>query len=235
VTHKKGKGKAKKKNKKKEKKSKRKEKDLMPTLGVKVNNLKKPNERKAEKCQTSGRFDVSRLEQTLLGFRSGGYPELMHGRATASRAGSRKTAETRDQRSTATVGSKSGHSKSETTCCGSTGRGGGNRPPPNDDSSEPEESSNEEGTDNSSSVSDSDSNKLGDSDSNSSSDNNCCKHKLKLMLKKLKRQNKQLEQRITTQARSGYKAQAPKAFNGSNPDFDKFEQFVFNYDSCARD
>ncbi|GAB1525782.1 hypothetical protein RhiTH_008948 [Rhizoctonia solani] len=48
------------------------------------------------------------------------------------------------------------------------------------------------------------------------------------IVRKLRKQNKQLEKKIVTQARSGYKAQTPKAYKGK-VDIDKYNMFIFNY------
>ncbi|KDN34540.1 hypothetical protein RSAG8_12364, partial [Rhizoctonia solani AG-8 WAC10335] len=48
------------------------------------------------------------------------------------------------------------------------------------------------------------------------------------MVRKLKKQNKKLEKKIITQARSGYKAQTPKPYRGE-ADIDKYDVFIFNY------
>ncbi|GAB1517065.1 hypothetical protein RhiTH_000108 [Rhizoctonia solani] len=52
--------------------------------------------------------------------------------------------------------------------------------------------------------------------------------KLEDIVRKLKKQNKQLEKKIVTQARSGYKAQMPKAYKGK-ADINKYNMFIFNY------
>ncbi|KAF8666296.1 hypothetical protein RHS04_09692 [Rhizoctonia solani] len=52
--------------------------------------------------------------------------------------------------------------------------------------------------------------------------------KLEDIVRKLKKQNKQLEKKIVTQARSGYKAQTPKAYKGK-ANIDKYNMFIFNY------
>ncbi|GAB1528299.1 hypothetical protein RhiTH_011492 [Rhizoctonia solani] len=52
--------------------------------------------------------------------------------------------------------------------------------------------------------------------------------KLEDIVRKLRKQNKQLEKKIVTQARSGYKAQTPKAYKGK-ADIDKYNMFIFNY------
>ncbi|KAF8666245.1 hypothetical protein RHS04_09699 [Rhizoctonia solani] len=48
------------------------------------------------------------------------------------------------------------------------------------------------------------------------------------IVRKLRKQNEQLEKKIVTQARSGYKAQTPKAYKGK-ADIDKYDMFIFNY------
>ncbi|KAG9074015.1 hypothetical protein FRC06_010993, partial [Ceratobasidium sp. 370] len=50
----------------------------------------------------------------------------------------------------------------------------------------------------------------------------------------MRKKQKKLEKKLAVQARSGYKAQAPKSYNGE-ADFDKFELFVFNYDNWCLD
>ena len=50
-------------------------------------------------------------------------------------------------------------------------------------------------------------------------------------LKKLKKENKRLKNRSKKQARSGYKAQAPKVYKGDEPDIEEYEQFLFDYDN----
>ncbi|CEL62322.1 hypothetical protein RSOLAG1IB_12547 [Rhizoctonia solani AG-1 IB] len=51
---------------------------------------------------------------------------------------------------------------------------------------------------------------------------------LEEIVRKLKRQNERLEKKIVTQARSGYKAQTPKAYKGE-ANIDKYDMFIFNY------
>ncbi|QRW18769.1 Transposon Ty3-G Gag-Pol polyprotein [Rhizoctonia solani] len=48
------------------------------------------------------------------------------------------------------------------------------------------------------------------------------------IVRKLRKQNKRLEKKIVTQARSGYKAQTPKAYKGE-ADINKYDMFIFNY------
>ncbi|KAF8752795.1 hypothetical protein RHS01_07224 [Rhizoctonia solani] len=48
------------------------------------------------------------------------------------------------------------------------------------------------------------------------------------IVRKLRKQNERLEKKIVTQARSGYKAQTPKAYKGE-ADIDKYDMFIFNY------
>ncbi|KAF8596072.1 hypothetical protein BDV93DRAFT_455596, partial [Ceratobasidium sp. AG-I] len=50
----------------------------------------------------------------------------------------------------------------------------------------------------------------------------------------MKANQKRLEKKITAQARSGYKAQAPKSYNGK-ANFDKFEHFIFTFDNWCLD
>ncbi|QRW21937.1 hypothetical protein RhiXN_09524 [Rhizoctonia solani] len=47
-------------------------------------------------------------------------------------------------------------------------------------------------------------------------------------VRKLRKQNKRLEKKIVTQARSGYKAQTPKAYKGK-ADINKYNMFILNY------
>ncbi|GAB1527708.1 hypothetical protein RhiTH_010896 [Rhizoctonia solani] len=53
-------------------------------------------------------------------------------------------------------------------------------------------------------------------------------HELEDIVRKLRKQNKQLEKKIVTQARSGYQAQTPKAYKGK-ADINKYNMFIFNY------
>ncbi|KAG8731517.1 hypothetical protein FRC11_003933, partial [Ceratobasidium sp. 423] len=54
------------------------------------------------------------------------------------------------------------------------------------------------------------------------------------VIKKLRKQNKRLERKLVTQARSGYKAQMPKAYKG-DADIDKYDIFMFSYDLFVAD
>ncbi|KAG8740312.1 hypothetical protein FRC10_004494 [Ceratobasidium sp. 414] len=217
------------KKKKKGKKKKTSKCTMVPELGVELDNLKCPGKEAEDRraCRrSSGKFDQLRVEQTPPGFQSGGYLELMHG--DMNRAGRRKSAGcAQPPGSDAQRPQARGHREGAE---GARNRAGRSQP------SEPSDGSNN-GTyqDNSESeeLSETDRGNRSDrSDSSSSEEDEA--HKLKWRIKRMREKQKKLEKRLTAQARSGYKAQAPKSYNG-DADFDKFELFVFNYDNWCID
>ncbi|KAF8711486.1 thyroid hormone mediated signaling pathway, partial [Rhizoctonia solani] len=65
-------------------------------------------------------------------------------------------------------------------------------------------------------------------------DNRRKNRQLEELVAKLKKQNKKLEQKVVTQARSGYKAQSPKTYKGK-ADIDKLDMFIFSYNLYVSD
>ncbi|QRW22397.1 hypothetical protein RhiXN_09984 [Rhizoctonia solani] len=64
---------------------------------------------------------------------------------------------------------------------------------------------------------------------------NCWRNRrLEELVAKLKKQNKKLEQKVVTQAQSGYKAQSPKTYKGK-ADIDKLDMFIFSYNLYVSD
>ncbi|QRW20520.1 Zinc finger, CCHC-type [Rhizoctonia solani] len=65
-------------------------------------------------------------------------------------------------------------------------------------------------------------------------DNRQRNRQLEELVAKLKKQNKKLEQKVVTQAQSGYKAQSPKTYKGK-ADIDKLDMFIFSYNLYVSD
>ncbi|KAG8693769.1 hypothetical protein FRC08_008909 [Ceratobasidium sp. 394] len=231
---------------KKKKKTKRTD---APELGIDLDNLKRPGKEAADRSarrRSSGRHDQSREEQTPPGFRSGGYLELAHGdnvrrdrRPSAVRS-QRRESEARPSRAPEQNDpDRSGRSESVRSIRNSVGgserAGRGRRnehpadPEPSDD---PDDATYRNNSDSERSSSSDSSDESDDSDSSSSDEDEA--RKLRKRLKRMRSKQKKLEKKLVAQARSGYKAQAPKSYNGE-PDFDKFELFVFNYDNWCLD
>ncbi|KAF8597140.1 hypothetical protein BDV93DRAFT_513603 [Ceratobasidium sp. AG-I] len=218
----------------------------MPELGVEVDNLRKADKAKAARRRLSGRFDPARQEQTPQGFRAGGYLEMMHGDIARPAFTTHKPTPRGTPRPSSSHTSSRSTNQAESDGRGGNRGGGGGNPPPRPPADLSELSDNDE------SDSDSDdetyrggdepadpdrdpsssSSKGSESSSSSSDDDNT--RKLRRKLKKMKANQRRLEKKITAQARSGYKAQAPKSYNGE-ANFDKFEHFIFTFDNWCLD
>ncbi|KAG8770316.1 hypothetical protein FRC12_004359 [Ceratobasidium sp. 428] len=274
----------------KEPEKKKKKRKARPSLGLNIDELKQPDKSKAEKRKKTHRYDTSRLEQTPVGFRSGGYLEKVHGgvpkrtkRAAAadnserrgSRAESSRSARTsraqsdrtQSSRRTHNTRSSSGQTPVEENRRDRHAERGGRRPAP----SEPSDGSDPSGDDDyvphrrmsgggssedsdrsgrtpvpssrgdpdpepSGSSSDSDDegsrSDSGSETSRAQSSDDKLPPAIRREIERIKRENRKLKEKVQKQAKSGYKAQAPKVYDGEKPhDMDKFEHFVFNYDN----
>ncbi|KAG8687330.1 hypothetical protein FRC09_013563, partial [Ceratobasidium sp. 395] len=229
-----------------------------PSLGINLDDMSRPDKSKAAKRRASGRFDESRLNQTPPGFRSGGYLERVHGESPRHRAGGRdrsrersareKESRQRFQRATDPFSKKERRDEyrepsrqpssrrsqpprrdpipdpdPEPSDSDRGGRGGGRpyrgRRSPDPDSDDEPEGSDPDDDDDESDVPRPRRRRERDDD-------------IRLELERLRQENERLKERNKKQAKSGYKAQAPKTFSGEGtPNIDKFEHFVFDYDN----
>ncbi|KEP45450.1 hypothetical protein V565_272390 [Rhizoctonia solani 123E] len=205
-----GKGKGKSKPKKKSKKRKR------ASLGMALEDLEGQRERPTRPRE---------IAEPSISYRGGGYFEnfvgstpRFEGRAARNAQVTPSEEETRPRREATPPRDKPMR------------RGGPSTLPEPSDSSDDTHTSSSESDSNDSDSSDSSDTSSVEARTNSSrrSVDRRAEQRLERMINKLKKQKKKLERKVTTQARSGYKAQAPKPYKGE-ADIDKYDVFIFNY------
>ncbi|KAF8752463.1 hypothetical protein RHS01_07674 [Rhizoctonia solani] len=198
-----------------------------PSLGAALDDLEGTRERHVRRTDP---------QSTPNAYRGGGYLEGII-ESTPARKSSKTTRtdmgkaseprreERRRERSTErrppspSESSESSETDSDETESTHTSRYGGGGPPDSSDSgSETADSSDSSWTESSA----------------RSRDDNRRNRRLEELVAKLKKQNKKLERKVVTQARSGYKAQSPKTYKGE-ADIDKLDMFIFSYDLYVSD
>ncbi|KAG8792113.1 hypothetical protein FRC12_007165 [Ceratobasidium sp. 428] len=230
-----GKGKKKASHKKKKKK-----RTKAAELGVEVDELKrstkKDDDRRARR-RSSGKFDTSNVERTPPGFKSGGYLELVHGHNARRAARAQPSRETKARLKQYAPDSRPKRAESEAdsqTKWPKQSQKHGSKVPDEPSDSSGSDSSDSTRRNDSSDTESSESSSESSSDEDVPSDDEGQTQRLKRRIKLMQKKQRQLERKLLTQARSGFKAQTPKSFNGE-ADFDKFELFVFNYDNWCQD
>ncbi|KAF8694387.1 hypothetical protein RHS03_08195, partial [Rhizoctonia solani] len=182
------------------------------SLGVAIDEIEpvKADINESERRQSSRITSVHRSEYVPDGFRSGGYIESRYGKVTSGRG---DRSDTRTIKNESEIESPRIRSPQvNETRAHRTGRNHRTTPPDDSDGSN--------GSDSEASSSDTET-EIANVDND----------EIRKLLKRLIDENKKLKKKTNKQARSGYKAQAPKIYKGEEPNLEEYEQFVFDYDN----